>query len=291
MINNRSKFKNGCSIHPNSKIIYVKNSINPSCECCNENKRKLKEQKFIDRSKKIHNNKYDYSKTHYKTINEKVIIICPQHGEFLQVPGNHQRGQGCDTCLNSSLTYTQDEVLRKFKEVHGEIYNYNKVIYVNWKSKVIIGCNKHGDFLQSSGKHLDGQGCPKCKMSHGERKIEQFLIKNKLQYKHQHTFSDCVVPGTKTRLRFDFYIPELNLGIEYDGEQHFHPRNFGNISKEQSIKNLDRVKYLDSLKNKYSKKNNIFLIRISYKKLKTIDKTLSLLLENLIKNGNTSIRQ
>ena len=243
MISNRSKFKNGCLIHPNSKIIYVKNSLNPSCESCSENRRKLKEKKFIERSIKIHKNKYDYSKTYYETINEKVIIICPQHGEFLQVPGNHQRGQGCDVCLNSSLTYTQSEILKKFKEIHGETYNYNKVAYINSKLKVIISCDKHGDFLQSPGKHIAGQGCPKCKMSHGERKIEQFLIKNKLQYKHQHTFLDCVVPGTKTRLKFDFYIPELNLGIEYDGEQHFNPRNFGNISNERANLNFKRIKF------------------------------------------------
>ena len=75
MISSRSKFKNGCSIHLDSKIVYVKNSLNPSCEFCNEDKRKLKEKNFIEKSKKIHKNKYDYSKTFYKTINEKVIII------------------------------------------------------------------------------------------------------------------------------------------------------------------------------------------------------------------------
>jgi hypothetical protein len=290
MISSRSKFKNGCSIHLDSKIVYVKNSLNPSCEFCNEDKRKLKEKNFIEKSKKIHKNKYDYSKTFYKTINEKVIIICSHHGEFLQTPGNHQRGQGCDSCLNDSLTYTQSEVLKKFKEIHGETYNYDKVIYVNWKSKVIINCNRHGDFIQQSGKHINGQGCPKCKMSHGERKIEQFLIKNKLQYKHQHTFSDCVVPGTKTRLKFDFFIPKFNLGIEYDGEQHFKPRNFGNISNERANLNFKRIKYLDNLKNDYAKKNNIFLIRIPYKKLKVIDKILSLLLKKYNKNGNNPIK-
>lgn len=287
MINVKSKYVNGCKIHPNAKIISLKNNQN-TCEQCVEFKRIEKQKLFVERSKKVHNNKYNYGNVVYKRNDEKVIIECPYHGDFLQCPSNHARGQGCDRCLNESLTYTQNEVLEKFKEVHGNVYDYSKVIYINWKSKVVIKCNKHGEFLQSPGKHIDGQGCPKCKMSHGERKIEQFLIKHNLQYRHQHTFSDCVVPGTKTRLRFDFYLSDYNLAIEYDGEQHFLPRNFGNISEKRASENLKRVKYLDNLKNTYAKNNKINLIRISYKKLKIIENRLSSLFKNIIKYGNTS---
>lgn len=285
MINLKSKYAKGCKIHSNAKIIYIKNSKNPSCEQCIECKRKEKEKLFIERSNKIHNNKYNYTNVIYNRNDEKVIITCPYHGNFLQIPGNHVRGQGCDVCLNKSLTFTQNEVLEKFKEAHGNIYNYNKVVYINWKSKVVIKCEKHGDFLQSAGKHLSGQGCPKCKMSHGERRVEQFLVKNKIRFENQKTFLDCV--GIRNnKLKYDFYLPKYNILIEYDGEQHFKPR-FDIETKKNAIKRFNRLQELDKIKTRYAKKNNIFLIRISYKKFKTIEKTLSLLFANILKHGNT----
>lgn len=289
MISLRSKFINGCKIHPESKIIFIKNSKNPSCEQCNEDKRKERQKLFIDRSNIIHKNKYSYNKVIYEKNYQKVIITCPFHGDFTQEPSNHVRGQGCDICLNQSLTYSQDEVLSKFKEVHRTVYDYSKVNYINWKSKLTIICKKHGEFFQAAGKHINGQGCPKCKMSHGERKIEHFLSKNNIQFINQKTFNDCVGIGNN-KLKYDFYLTEHNILIEYDGEQHFKPR-FDLGCTEDAIKRFNRLKELDKIKTRYAKKNNIFLIRISYKKLKTIEKTLYLLFKNILSNGESTNKQ
>lgn len=282
IIKERSRYKNGCKKHPDSKII-----PNPfgrvdgvTCEQCATIRRVNYENNFIRKSIKIHKQKYDYTKVFYIANFKKVIIICPKHGEFLQAPSNHVRGQGCDKCLNDSLTYSQEQVLKKFKEIHGDVYDYKKVKYINWKTTINIICLKHGDFQQAAGKHMSGQGCPKCKMSHGERKIEQFLIKHKIKFINQKTFPDCIGIGNN-KLKYDFYLPKYNILIEYDGEQHFSPRfDVGNY--KEAAKKLERVKALDDIKNKYAKKNNIFLIRISYKKLKIIEKTLSLVLKDII---------
>lgn len=68
-------------------------------------------KKFIEISNKTHNNKYDYSKFKYTTNKEKSIIICPEHGEFLQAPLKHMYGQGCPKC-KTERTHTK-EVLEK----------------------------------------------------------------------------------------------------------------------------------------------------------------------------------
>lgn len=272
IISPRSKYLNGCKLHVGARIIKIKNHTGLHCESCIEEKRILKEKKFIERSNKLHNNRYIYDKVFYECNSKKVTIICKVHGEFNQMPSNHIRGQGCDKCLNQSLAYTHDEIILKFNETHGLVYDYDKVSYVNWKTPVIIKCKKHGEFKQSPGKHLGGQGCPKCKMSHGERKIEMFLIQHNIQYEHQKKFIDCIGLN-KNKCKYDFYIPSLNLLIEFDGEQHFKPR-FDITTKENAVKRFKRLQELDKYKTWYAKKNKIRLIRIPYTKLKTIDKLL-----------------
>ena len=118
-------------------------------------------ERFIEKAKNIHGDKYDYSKVEYSNDNKKVTIICFVHGEFVQKANNHLMGQGCPQC-NKGLYYTRDDFIEKAKEVHGNRYNYSKVEYVNISKKVTIKCYKHDVFEQSPRPHLNGQGCPKC---------------------------------------------------------------------------------------------------------------------------------
>jgi hypothetical protein len=111
--------------------------------------------------------------------------------------------------------------------------------------------------------HLLGKGCVACvnlQYSKGQKKVEQFLNEYSIFFKRQKTFDDCINPKTNTKLRFDFYIPEINICIEYDGQQHFKPNNLWGGECE-FIKLQER----DMVKNLYCKTNNIKLIRISFK--------------------------
>lgn len=124
---------------------------------------KLSKEEFIKRAIKIHGNKYDYSKVIYNNANEKVTIICPVHGEFLQKPSNHvNQKQGCPKCSHQSYKSTKEEFVDKAKKVYGDKYTYDNVEYVNNKTCIKITCPEHGDFLARPDNFLHGHACPKC---------------------------------------------------------------------------------------------------------------------------------
>jgi hypothetical protein len=141
------------------------------CKKCAVELTKKKETKtndeFIKEARKVHNNRYDYSKVNYKGSHVKVCIICPIHGEFWQTPANHLMGKGCKKCAQISLwdrrgRKTTKSIVEEFKTVHGNKYDYSKVEYSGNKAKVCIICPEHGEFWQTPAKHLSGQGCPEC---------------------------------------------------------------------------------------------------------------------------------
>ncbi len=129
---------------------------------------KLNTEKFIKKSKDIHKDLYNYSKTNYTGANDYVIIICQKHGEFKQLPNNHYK-YGCGKCgreKNKRCIYLKEESKNNFvlksQNIHGDKYNYNKSEYITSVKKIIITCNLHGDFEITPNNHLRGKGCPKC---------------------------------------------------------------------------------------------------------------------------------
>jgi protein-arginine kinase activator protein McsA len=235
------------------------------CPRCN--KWKINTQKeIINRFLKIHGNKYDYSKVKYLKTNLDVEIVCPKHGSFFQQPLGHFRGQGCPKCYNEKSRRNQSDVIEDFKKVHGDKYDYSKVKYFNSKNKIEIICSKHGSFFQLPDIHKQGSGCPKCKNSLGENKIRNYLEENNIEYIQEKTFKDCKF---KKVLPFDFYLPELNTVIEFDGEQHFKKVDY--FGGEETFKN---TKIRDFIKNEYCKNNNIPIIRIPYYYFNNIEEFL-----------------
>lgn len=212
-----------------------------------------------------HGDKYDYSKVDYKKSSIKVIIICKEHGEFLQTPNAHIRGAGCKKCAVSiiGISNRNNNWLNDFISIHNNNYIYDKVRYIKNNKKVIITCRKHGDFEQTPNTHLRGRGCPKCNNSKGENKVIEILNSIKIEYLYQYRFNDCknILP-----LIFDFYIPNINLIIEYDGIQHYKP-----VEKFGGYNSYLRVKESDDIKNEYCKNNNIDLLRIPYYDYKNIE--------------------
>lgn len=120
---------------------------------------------FIAKAKDFHGDKYDYTKTIYNGANEKVIITCKIHGDFSQLPTSHYK-TGCYDCGIETSKEKQRKNISKFlleaNKIHENKYNYDKTIYVNSKTNIIINCKEHGDFLQTPDAHINGKGCPKC---------------------------------------------------------------------------------------------------------------------------------
>ena len=160
----------------------------------------------------IHNGKYVYDKSSYIDTHHNIKIICPSHGEFPQTPHAHLRGQGCPEC-GGSKKLTTEQFIEKARKIHGDKYDYSKVIYNGYDKEVTIICPIHGEFQQKPSYHLNGCGCQKCNESHLEREISSSLkdINHIGQYK-------CDWLGKQS---LDFYLPQYNVAIECQGKQHF----------------------------------------------------------------------
>ena len=124
--------------------------------------KKLTTEEFIEKAKKIHGSKYDYSKVYYVNAKNKLKIICNDHGEFLQNSNNHLNGKGCPKCKKHKNVKSNFTIVNSFEKVHGKNYDYSKVNYLRNNIKVEIICLKHGSFWQLSDNHKKGMGCPKC---------------------------------------------------------------------------------------------------------------------------------
>lgn len=254
-----------CPIHGEFTQKAHSHYLGHHCFKCSGSER-FKNEEIIEQFVKKHGDKYDYSKVDYKNNKSNVEIICPKHGSFFQSPYEHKNGQGCPFC-SKNRKISNDLFITMANDVHNFEYEY-KNDYINNKTKVSITCPKHGEFIMIPNHHLRGQGCPNCKRSIGELIIKKYLDDNKISYEHQKFFKD-LTNGNKRYLFFDYYLPEYNICIEFDGIQHFKPvlRFGGDDSFEKMIKN-------DKIKNKYCFDKKIKLIRIPYNEIKNINQIL-----------------
>lgn len=252
--NNREKSKIICPIHGIfHQRIYMHIVRKQGCPKCVG--LKLSQNDFINFCNIKHHNTYTYSRTVFKTKKDKITITCKIHGDFNQIAQLHMNGAGCPICAGCAKSNNQEFISKSLK-IHGNKYDYSKVNYINAKTKVKIICKKHGEFTQTPNKHLSKQGCPKCFSSKGELMIEDILKNNNINYESQKKFTDCKF---KRNLKFDFFLPDLNLCIEYDGGQHFEKYRF---EKDEEYLNLRKKR--DVIKDIYCKENDIVLYRITY---------------------------
>ena len=267
--------------------------------------KRLTTEEFIERSNIIHSNKYDYSKTNYINARTKVCIICPEHGEFYVLPNSHLQGYGCKKCADVLKSSSTEEFIKKAKEKHGDAYDYDKVNYVNARTKVIITCKKCGNsFLQKPNSHLNGCGCPYC---NGTKHLstEEFIEKSKVihgefyqlpsEYLREHEYNESVLEKEiKDKLQdlsieyvyqkkfdwlkpqsLDFYLPKYNIAIECQGEQHFKSvGHFGGVEGFVKRLKLDELKQRKCLENGvkllYYTKPNYKLFKFLYNSKNTI---------------------
>lgn len=216
----------------------------------------------------------------YTTLKSRIKVRCKICGIEREVMASclTREKYGCPICSHRAA----GNIYRKSKDVFiSEIADISPNIiitgdYINDGTKIECVCNKCNTvFYPRPNALLKGSGCPHCFASKGEKKIERWLKQNKIQFETQKTFEDCVDKGL---LRFDFYINDLNAVIEYDGEHHFCPIDWGFHDDNRMMQNYEDVKRRDSIKTKYCKDNNINLLRIPYTEFDNIEKILS---ENL----------
>ncbi len=151
---------------------------------------------------------------------------------------------------------TKEEFIKKANEVHDGKYDYSKVKYVNNKTKVCIICPKpeHVEFWQVPNSHIQGNGCPKCNLSHLERSVMNYLDDMGITYDHQKRFDWL---GKQS---LDFYLPEYNVGIECQGEQHFFPVDFAGKGIEWACKKFNKTISTDKRKKKLCEKHGVKLL-------------------------------
>lgn len=185
-----------CSKHGKFFQSPYKHLTGQGCPLCSKTKRGTNET-FIEKAKKIHGDKYDYSKVNYVNSNEKVCIICKEHGEFWQDPHNHLKGKGCPICskkITKRKKYTTESFIKEANKIHKNEYDYSKSNYIDMNTKIIITCSKHGDFKQTPYMHLNGSQCPVCsKENSGIKKRltkEQFVENASKLHNNKYDYSN-----------------------------------------------------------------------------------------------------
>jgi hypothetical protein len=213
---------------------------------------------FLRKARQKHGNRYRYPET-YERATKHINVECRKHGIFAVTPNNHLRGNGCPRCQAETAAErnrsSHEDFLRKARAVHGSRFKYPDRYSAAIEPLKII-CPDHGPFSQTPNKHLAGQGCPRCMESLGERKVTRLLEKRRIRFKTQHKFPDCI---DKRPLRFDFWLPDHNTLIEYDGPQHFGP-----LPHYGGDKHFTATCRRDKIKTAYARTAGIRLIRIKY---------------------------
>ena len=216
-------------------------------ECKNE---------FIIKSKKIHGDKYDYTKTEYDTAVKKIIVICEHHGEFKISPNNHLRGRGCPFCGREKASKSKlkhyEEYYKYFIEKHRDKYDYSKVEWINACTKITVICKKHGEFKIVPWSHKSGRECQSCSNHYSKKSIrwlEYISSKDDIKIQHAENIGEKYIFG-KTKV--DGYCKENNTVYEFHGDfwhgnpsiynhEDIHPRNgkkYGELFKKTLHKEL-----------------------------------------------------
>ena len=189
-------------------------------------------------------------------INDKTKIKCKckiDGHEWEATPNSLLNNHGCPKC------YGRNKTTEEFKQEIEEINDNIEILgeYKSNKTKIKCKCKIDGhEWEATPNSLLNNHGCPKCNESKGEKRVAKYLDSKNIDYKKQYKFNEC---RSKKKLPFDFYIPSLNIAIEYDGRQHYEI-----IDYFDGLDGFIDTKVRDTIKTIYCKENNIKLIRIPY---------------------------
>ena len=217
---------------------------------------------FIRKSRLVHGDKYDYSKVEYVTNRTKVCIVCPEHGEFWQIPTNHLKGVGCIECKGRPIK-TVEQFISDSRKVHGDKYDYSKVDYINSKTKVCIICPEHGEFWQLPGNHINKiQGCPTCAKFFRKKEIDLYNTLTDA-FPNERIIHSYYKAEILSKQEIDIFFPKYNIGIEFQGEQHFIPIDFAGLGSDFARTLYQDCQVRDLKKKEICQKNGITLLYFS----------------------------
>lgn len=266
-IDSKTPILHKCSIHDVEWNAYP-DGILKGCGCPECGK-----EKIGDKNRKTHAQYIE----ELKNLNSNIIVIdtyinaitpilhkclIDEH-EWYATPANILFGTGCPKC-GGTIKKTHDEYVDEVFSINSNIEVIEQ--YINARTPILHKCKIDGYVWYSAPYAiLSGCGCPKCNESKGEKSIRKWLDSNSIKYESQKSFKDC---KDKQYLPFDFYLPDYNVLIEYDGEQHYKPiEHFGGQDS------FEITTAHDSIKNDYCKNNGILLLRIPY--FKNIEEELN----------------
>ena len=240
-----------------SKVSYVKNSIDvriicpihgeflqtpnnhlqgKGCQICalekNGFRKRLSQEEALEKAKMSHNGEnYLFDRFIYNGRHSKCVITCPIHSDFSIEYGAFIGGEGCPICgrdkAHISRRNKSYDVLKRCKDNNPKGYYFDNFIYHGMDKKSLFTCKKHGDFPCTPAHFIAGSGCPKCNNSKMENELSQYFDDNRIYYIQQY------IIGCDKRYKYDFYLPNNNIIIECQGEQHFYPVDFSHKNKDK----------------------------------------------------------
>jgi Zn finger protein HypA/HybF involved in hydrogenase expression len=189
-VNTKTPVLIGCKEHGYFKQTPDTHKRGVGCPKCGSIKsssyRLCNQDDVIKDFREVHNDTYNYDKVEYVNTKTPVLIGCKEHGYFEQIPHSHKIGIGCPKCgyekTRLNTLCNQDDVIKDFREVHNDTYNYDKVEYVNSNTPVLIGCKEHGYFEQIPHSHKIGKGCSKCSRLKSRFYNKTLAERNKEEY-------------------------------------------------------------------------------------------------------------
>lgn len=171
---------------------------------------------LIERLKNVHGDKYLYDNVEYVDCKTKITLTCPKHGDFSMLPFSALRGQGCPKCKGRGLS--EGDIIERFRDIHGDKYDYSKVNFNKMHEKVCIICPQHGEFWMTPSKHYSKkQGCPKC----GRDNIKKCLLLhqedviNKFNEVHGGRYNYSNVEYRSMRDKVDIICPKHGVFRQY----------------------------------------------------------------------------
>jgi len=258
-IHGKEKIKIKCNKHGIFEMLPINHLKGQKCPTCS-GRNKVTNELFIEKAKKIHGDKYDYSQIEYVNAQTKIKIICREHGEFIQMPLNHLKGNQCYRC--SGIVKTTEDFIYKANKVHNNLYDYSKTNYKTTRSKIIIICKSHGEFTQSPNDHLNGNGCQKC-CSMGFSKIaiewlDSIIKKENIFIQHALNIGEFTID----KYKIDGYCKETNTCYEFNGSYyHGEPRLYDDNVVNNLVNKTMKELYDDTIKREnYIKSKNFNLV-------------------------------
>jgi len=205
-----------------------------------------------------------------------IKYICPKHGIKTMRISNFLNGKKCPDCANELANrrnkMKMEEVIKRINDCGGTVLNPQDYVNNTTKNLNIVCPECKQPFLTSLVNFTQhgGQVCDACLSTEsiGERKIRYYLEEKNIEYEQEKWFSDC---RDQKPLPFDFYLPQYNKIIEFDGSQHFHEGNHF-YAKSNSYQITQKH---DLIKNEYCKKNHIDILRIPYWSIEKIPKLIN----------------